>query len=267
MKKGPFRGARYRDTGRGLPVVLLHGFPVDGSLWDGVVPGLQKQYRLLIPDLPGSGSSPLSGDVSMENLAAFLSDLLVQESIDRCILIGHSMGGYITLAFAEYFPDKLLGFGLFHSTAFADTQEKKEGRRRSIELIKQYGADAFLRQMMPTLFSRDYRKNHTGEMLRIIRGKEPANGEALIAYYRAMMARPDRTPVLQQTRVPVLFVIGKEDTAAPERDLLRQVSLPPVSDIQLIPDTAHLAMLEKPLLSEEVLKGFIQLCQSLNPKK
>jgi pimeloyl-ACP methyl ester carboxylesterase len=267
LEKGTFAGTCYRDTGEGIPVMLVHGFPVDGSLWDAVAASLNKQFRLLIPDLPGSGSSPLANPINMETLADLLSGILEQEAVDQCVLIGHSMGGYIALALAEAHPDKLLGFGLFHSSAFADTAEKKEGRLRSIGLMKQYGAAAFIRQMMPTLFSRGYRKNHTAEMQAVIQSREAANVDALTAYYHAMMVRPDRTRVLQQTKVPVLFVIGKEDTAAAEKDVLKQVTLPAISDVQLLKDVAHLGMLEKPERSAELLKNFIHLCRNISQKE
>lgn len=266
INKGPFTGGCYRDIGQGIPVMLVHGFPVDGSLWNGVAAGLRKQYRLLIPDLPGSGQSPLAKPLSIEDMAVFVNDILMQEQVAQCVVIGHSMGGYITLAFAEKYPDKLLGFGLFHATAFADNPEKKEGRKRSIELMKEYGAGTFLKQMMPTLFSGNYRRSHTRAMQAIIESKKDADVNALTAYYRAMMERPDRTEVLRKARVPVLFVIGKEDTAAPESDMLKQAALPAISDVQLLNDIAHLGMLEKPAVSEGILENFIHLCQDVNQK-
>lgn len=262
-----FPKVSYYDSGEGSPVMLVHGFPVDGTLWEGVAAGLKKRCRLLIPDLPGSGLSPLADNITMESMADILFAILEQEKIDHCVLIGHSMGGYITLAFAEKYADQLLGFGLFHSTAFADTEEKKAGRLRSVEFMKQYGAGKFLRQMMPTLFSADYRKSNTAEMQTIIKSKEKADVNALMAYYGAMMKRPDRIHVLKQTKVPVLFVIGKEDTAVPENDVLKQVYLPVVSDTHILNHVAHLGMLEKPNASVSILKDFIQLCQDMNKIK
>jgi pimeloyl-ACP methyl ester carboxylesterase len=260
LASGTFRGVGYRDAGRGFPVMLVHGFPVDGSVWDYQAARLKKKFRLLIPDLPGSGSSPLTQDLTMEDLAACLHDILEQEGVDRCIMIGHSMGGYATLAFAEKYASRLQGFGLFHSTAFADSEEKRQGRLRSIDMMERYGAGVFLRQMLPGLFARKYRSEQKPALQALLQSKEDADTKSFTAYYRAMMERPDRTAVLREARTPVLFVIGKEDTAAPAAHVLKQVTLPPVSEVHLFDDAAHMAMVELPEASTRVLDGFLSFC-------
>jgi pimeloyl-ACP methyl ester carboxylesterase len=257
LSSGPFRECVYRDTGNGFPVMLVHGFPIDGSLWRYQAEKLASYFRLLIPDLPGSGQSPLTGSLRIEDMAEFLQAILEQEDIEQCILIGHSMGGYAALAYAEKYPEKLKGLGLIHSTAFADTEEKKQGRLRSVDLMQHYGAGVFLRQMMPGLFAEKFRKNNREELLELIKSKENASVEALTIYYRAMMERPDRTEVLKQTRAPVLFVIGKEDTAASAKDVLQQVSLPAVSEVHLFENVAHMGMLEIPDMTTHVIKQFV----------
>lgn len=264
LETGHFQGACYRDIGSGFPVMLVHGFPIDGSLWDHQATTLKNHCRLLIPDLPGSGQSPLKRDTSIEEMADLLQDVLKDAHVAKCILVGHSMGGYIALAFAEKYPDQLQGFGLFHSSALADTEEKKEGRERSVKMMKEYGAGVFLRQMMPSLFSQSFKKKHKAEMNALIKSKEKADVNALNAYYNAMKQRPDRTSVLRQTKAPVLFVIGEEDTAAPEKDVLKQVSLPAISDVQILPDVAHLGMLEKPEAATNILENFIRFCLDFN---
>lgn len=263
MKKLPdglFKNTVYRDTGNGFPVMLVHGFPVDGSLWDYQANKLKSFCRLLIPDLPGSGQSPFISGVTIESMANMLHDILLQEHIDRCILIGHSMGGYIALAFAEKYSQKLKGLGLYHSSAFPDTEEKKQGRTRSIAMMRQYGAGVFLRQMMPNLFGEKYRKNNKAALQTLIKGKEDADVNALSAYYEAMMKRPGRTNVLKQLTVPALFVIGKEDTSVPAADVLRQVALPAVSQVHLLSDAAHISMLEMPDIATCILEEFIHFC-------
>lgn len=263
MKKlsdGPFRNTFYRDVGNGFPVMLVHGFPIDGSLWDYQANKLKSFCRLLIPDLPGSGQSPFLPGITIESMADMLHDILLQEHIDRCILIGHSMGGYITLAFAEKYSQKLKGLGLYHSSAFPDTQEKKRGRIRSIAMMRQYGAGTFLRQMMPNLFGKKYRKNNKVSLQTLIKSKEDADVNALSAYYEAMMKRPARTNILKQLKVPALFVIGKEDTSVPAADVLQQVTLPVVSQVHLLSNTAHLSMLEMPETSTFILEEFIRFC-------
>lgn len=260
LSSGAFRNAVYRDMGTGFPLMLVHGFPVDGSLWDYQAEWLKTRFRLLIPDLPGSGGSPLTPDLSMESLAEFLHDILQQEGIAQCVLIGHSMGGYATLAFAAEYREMLKGFGLFHSSAFPDTEEKKQGRTRSIELMRHYGAPVFLRQMLPTLFGTGYRRQEKEALQALIRRREDADTESCAAYYRAMRERPDRTAVLREAKTPVLFIIGKEDAAAPASDVLQQVSLPVISEVHLFGDAGHMGMLELPEASARAIEAFADFC-------
>src|SRR5699024_286052 len=242
LKSGTYEGAAYFDTGNGLPVMLVHGFPADHTLWDYPTRQLQKNYRLLRPDLPGTGYSPLKDPISIEDMADFLKDILVQEKIGKCILIGHSMGGYATLAFAEKYAERLLGWGLFHSSANTDDEEKKEGRKRSIRLMKEYGQEKFLRQMIPNHVSANLRKHNQADVQAINRKRADAGIEALIPYYHAMWERPDRTHVLKNACKPVLFIIGKEDTAAPMNKVLQQVSLPAISQVNIFEKAGHLGM-------------------------
>jgi pimeloyl-ACP methyl ester carboxylesterase len=136
----------YRVVGNGSPVMLVHGFGEDGRVWENQEEVLQKNFQLIIPDLPGSGQSAATEDLSMEGMARVLKLVLDDAGIESCIMIGHSMGGYITLAFAEFFPKMLKAFGLFHSTAYADNEDKKTARRRGIEFILEQGPVKFLEQ-------------------------------------------------------------------------------------------------------------------------
>jgi pimeloyl-ACP methyl ester carboxylesterase len=116
----------YSIFGKGNAVVLVHGFGEDGKVWNEIINGLQKKFLLIVPDLAGSGKSEmLDGDISIEDHADVIKTILDEENITECVMIGHSMGGYITLAFAEKYSAVLKGFGLFHSSAFADDEEKK----------------------------------------------------------------------------------------------------------------------------------------------
>lgn len=260
LKDGPFEGATYYCAGKGFPIVLVHGFPADHTLWDMQTKQLQEKYRLILPDLPGTGQSPLIDPISIEDMADFLKDILIQEGIKKCILIGHSMGGYVTLSFVEKYEDYLTGWGLFHSSAYADNEEKKKGRKRSIELMKKYGQEKFLHQMIPNLFSQYFQKNHRDEVQDLILKRVEAGVDALIPYYHAMWERPDRTLVLKESKTPVLFVIGKEDTSAPMDSVLQQVSLPAVSQVNIFEKAGHLGMLEVPDAAIHILDQFIDFC-------
>ena len=249
----------YKIVGKGQPVVLIHGFAEDSSIWNDQSTFLQQYCKLLIPDLPGSGRSemlPKEG-AAIEDYAAFVNAVLIQENIEKCIVLGHSMGGYITLAFADLYPEKLLGFGLVHSTAFADNEEKKATRQKGIKLIEEYGVFPFLKSTTPNLFTENYKKQDPEKVWELIERGKDFSQRALVNYYSAMMKRPDRTFVLRGSNVPVLFVIGSEDKAAPLEDLLQQVHLPQTAFVHIIDNAAHMSMWEDPDKLNSCLFDFI----------
>src|SRR5262245_56042305 len=143
----------YRVIGNGNPVMLVHGFGEDATVWREQIEYLENNFRLVIPDLPGTGQSELIDDMSMEGMAEIVHEIIHQENIEACTVIGHSMGGYITLALADEYPNHVSAFGLFHSTAYPDSEEKKVIRRKGIEFIEQHGAYEFLKTSTPNLFS------------------------------------------------------------------------------------------------------------------
>jgi pimeloyl-ACP methyl ester carboxylesterase len=250
----------YEVLGQGEPVVLLHGFGESGSIWNKQDEVLQNYCKLIIPDIPGSGNSAmLEGEnVSIEDYADCINALLDEEKNETCIMLGHSMGGYITLAYAEKYPNRLKAFGLIHSTAFADNEEKKLNRKKGIDLIQQYGGFSFLKNTTPNLFADSFKKEYPDEVASLIEEGKTFRDEALIQYYAAMMNRPDTTEVLKQSKVPVLFIVGTEDLAAPLNDLLQQVHLPEQSHFHLIEGVGHVSMLEAPEQLNKYLLDFIK---------
>lgn len=253
----------YRLMGSGKPVVLLHGFGEDGNVWKNQIEFLKEKFQLIIPDLPGSGKSEMIDDMSMEGMAEVIKKILdtedpsIRRSLEKVSMIGHSMGGYITLAFAEKYPGYLNAFGLFHSTAYADSGEKKTTRRKGIKFIEQHGAFEFLKTITPNLFSQ-FSKDEMPEMIdEFIAGLGNFSSASLVSYYEAMMQRPDRTEVLKKTRVPVLFIMGKYDNAVPLKDALKQCHLPQKSFIHLLEKIGHMGMIEEPDKSNRALENFL----------
>ncbi|MBI2284937.1 MAG: alpha/beta hydrolase [Bacteroidetes bacterium] len=258
----------YSVHGTGKTVVLLHGFGEDSRIWDDQVAFLQEHCQLIVPDIPGSGNSALlqlhklpsarqRDNVSIDDYADVVHAILQAEKIDHCLLLGHSMGGYITLAFAEKYPERLTGFGLIHSTAFADSEEKKQLRTKAIETIGRYGAAPFLKNTIPNLFGKSFKEKYPERINQLIHAAAGFTTEALQQYYQAMIHRPDRCQVLKSNRLPVLFVIGTEDMAAPMEDVLKQVSLPDISYIHILPDCGHMGMWEAPDTLNQLLLAFI----------
>jgi pimeloyl-ACP methyl ester carboxylesterase len=236
------RKLHYTIEGSGTPLVLVHGFGEDSRIWNEQA-SLAAHCRLIIPDLPGSGASE-TGDQGMEELAAAILALIDAAAIDKCILIGHSMGGYAALAFAERWPDRLLGLGLFHSSAFADTEEKIAARRKGIEFIRANSAQAFLKTSIPNLYSPETREERPALIEKHISEATDFAADALIGYYEGMIARPDRTHVLKEAKIPVLFVLGRHDNAVSLTDGLTQCHLPGCALVHLLEDAGHMGMRE-----------------------
>ena len=259
------KGIHYRVTGKGRPVLLIHGFAEDGNIWKELIKYLQNNFLLIVPDLPGSGKSKmLDGEnVSIEDYAEVIKTILDKElpkvsptggDLEGAILIGHSMGGYITLAFAEKYPDLLNGFGLFHSSAFADDDEKKQIRQKAIDFIIAKGSHSFLKTSIPNLFAG---KENLKEMEDLIEEGKNFKPEALIQYYHAMINRPDRTDVLKTFNKPVLFIIGEKDNAVPMQASLLQCHLPAIAHVHLL-DTGHVGMIEQSERSSMIVESFLQ---------
>lgn len=244
--------------GTGTPVLLLHGFGEDSRIWQQQVDYLKNNYQLIVPDLPGSGNSPLPSEkLSIDLMAEMIKEMLDALSINTCILLGHSMGGYITLSFAEKYPERLEAFGLIHSTAFADTEEKKEARRKSIDFIKNHSAAEFIKTTIPNLFGEAFKTNQPQRVTELIQQGEAFTAEALIGYYDAMIERSDRSAILKQSKVPVLFFIGEEDKAVSPADALLQASYPMVCHMTLVPGIAHMGMWEAADRLNKELESFL----------
>ena len=168
------------------------------------------------------------------------------------------MGGYISLAFAKKYPEYLDALGLVHSTAYADSEEKKEVRKKGIEFIKQHGAFKFLKTTIPNLYSSHFKETQPGFVEKQIDRLNDFTAPALIAYYTAMMERPDRIEVLKTATTPVLFIIGEYDYAIPLEESLRQCHLPEISYIHFLKKSGHMGMLEEPEKVNRILDDFLQ---------
>ena len=161
-------------------VVLLHGFGEDSSVWSGFVPFLQKDFYILTPDY-----ARLSNFKSVEEYADFVHEKIVEKCIEKCVMIGHSMGGYIALAFAEKYPEMLNGLGLFHSTSFADSEEKKAARTKNIDFIDKHGAEAFIKTSTPNLYAEAFQKNHPEVIEKHIKYVSTPIAEAITTSHKA----------------------------------------------------------------------------------
>lgn len=251
----------YKVKGAGTPVVLLHGFGEDGKIWNGILKNLEKNYLVIVPDLPGSGRSQmLDGEVQLLDFAEIILKI-TQKEFGRnkpFNLIGHSMGGYISLAFAKKYPALIKSLGLFHSSAFADDEDKIKRRQKSIRFIKKHGALEFLKTAIPDLFSKISKAKDPNFPEKLIDIASSILPEALIQYYKAMINRPDTTSVLKSAAFPVLFILGKYDKAVPLEAGLKQCHLPSISSVHILETSAHMGMWEQPKKSIAILNNFLK---------
>lgn len=293
----------YRTAGSGPAVVLLHGFGEEGSVWKGqfdlfpdhqlIVPdlpgsgeseaiedmsmeGLADAVKAMIdvertgPPASQGGSGLAQGQLGQDannNTASSQSEVSAMADFPLggggAVLIGHSMGGYITLAFAENYPERLRSFGLFHSTAFADSEEKKETRRKGIRFLQEHGAAEFLKTATPNLYAPQTRAQHPEWIAEHLAAVRNFSADSLVRYYTAMIQRPDRTAVLSKAKVPVLFVLGSYDTAVPLQDGLKQCHLPQIAYIHVLKNSAHMGMKEELNEANAILSQFVNATENL----
>jgi pimeloyl-ACP methyl ester carboxylesterase len=252
----------YRRVGSGPVLMLLHGFPANGSLWDQVSDILSADFTLLIPDLPGTGTSELGAHaVSIEQMSSVVPAILDDAELQDCVLAGHSMGGYIGMAALSKYRDRIRGLSLVHSTAAADDEPKREKRAKSIALINNGGREPFVKGMMPGLFSPATREAHPGLISHWTAEGLKVPAASLTTFYQAMMERPDRSAELRDLPVPIQFLLGEEDSTIPWRTVTYQTILPYVSFIERYPDTGHMGMLECPERMAADLSKFVNYCQ------
>ncbi|MDM5337609.1 alpha/beta hydrolase [Fictibacillus enclensis] len=208
------RKLAYIDEGKGEAIVLLHGFCGSHEYWEEVVPKLAKEYRVIAPDLRGHGKSSVSDSAcAVEDFSEDIKDLLGHLGLDKVTMLGHSLGGYITLAFADHQSNRLKGYGLIHSTAFPDDEAGRLKRDRTIEQIQEKGIESVIDQLVPNLFAPDTPLSDKIEKAKRIGYETPPEGA--IAASVAMKNRPNRNDVLQNSNIPVLLVAGESDQVVP----------------------------------------------------
>lgn len=252
----------YTISGNGKAVVLLHGFMEEGSMWNDVTRALSKNHKVIVPDLEGFGNSPLknsSVNLSMEKYANDIFEMLKKEKIKKCIMLGHSMGGYVTLHFAEKHPEMLNAFGLINSHCFEDTPEKKVNRQKTIAFIRKNGTQRFVRELYHLIFHELFRKKNQKLIESLITKALQYSPQAAILATEAMMKRKGKEEVLKRAKVPVLFINGKEDPAAPFELTLKQASFPAEAHIYFFANSAHMSVFEKKRETIQIIKNFCRL--------
>lgn len=239
----------YERRGTGIPLVLLHGYPLDHQIWDDVVLLLADTFELIIPDLRGfGGSSTVDSFSAMEDYAADIAALLDQLEIQKAAIVGHSMGGYVALAFARLYPERVTGLGLVSSQVLADPPDRKEGRYKSAAEVADKGIGGVVAAMMPK-FTADTRLQEIAKQ--VMERQQPAG---YIGALKAMAERVDSTPLLSSIKFPVVLVHGDADALIPI-DRAREVKAAvPDAHLVEIGGAGHVPMMESPRETAEALK-------------
>lgn len=246
-----------RGNRQGSVVVLLHGYLETLDVWSDFTELLSPQHRVVALDLPGHGLSQVKGEVhTMEFLADVVAGVLDKLGIDRCFVVGHSMGGYVAEAFAAAYPERLWGLVLFHSTPNPDTEEKKENRRREIDLIR-----AGKKETLATLFApKGFAEvNRTRLWDQIATQEEMAcmsEDEGIVALLGGLMQRRDQNDMLRKLNVPQLFIFGRMDGFIPVETAEMLQKAHPQAEVAWLDHSGHMGFLEEPERSAEILNDF-----------
>jgi len=244
----------FEEYGMGLPLMFLHGYPLDHTIWLPLVNDLKNNARLILPDLRGHGKSPVpTGKYTMIAMAEDVLALMDVLKIEKAIIAGHSMGGYVALAMAKEFPDRITGLALVASHAYADSPEKKKSRLETIPLVKEQG-------ILPVLSSMSERLSYNKEVIsfchRIISQAKP---RGVIGVLEGMAERPDRMDVLSELEVTTILIAGVDDqiiSIDSNREMAAQMKHTWLVEI---PGAGHMPMLEKPKEVARALQQFIEV--------
>lgn len=244
----------YRELGQGSAIILIHGFCETHEIWSGFDTRLSKYGRVISIDLPGFGSSPLpSTPFTIDAIAEIVLKWLKENHIKDPLLVGHSLGGYVVLAMAAMDPQYCHQLVLFHSTIYADTEEKKANRNKVIDFVSSNGVAPFIQTFVPSLF---YSKSHPElERVKSICAKTPL--KTLVEYTKAMRDRPSREEFFKTYKGNSLIIAGEQDEIIPLEVSSKMSSMGAKADFLCLKDTGHMGMIEAVTTSVEKIKEII----------
>lgn len=251
----------YEDHGPGPVVVLLHGFPLDRSMWSAQVSDVGSVYRVIAPDLRGHGESAApEGTYTMETMADDVAEVLDKLGIREPVVLGGlSMGGYVALALIKRWPERFRGLMLMDTRAGADTPDAAGNREGlAARVLADGNAGAVVAAMLPKLFCA-YTRQNRGPLIEPVRTvMERTPPRALAGALRGMAARADQTALLPKIKVPTLVLVGADDEITPPAEARKMADAIPNAQLAVIPDAGHLAPLENAAASNEAILEFLR---------
>jgi 3-oxoadipate enol-lactonase len=241
----------FERRGHGLPLVLIHGYPLDHTTWKDVVSLLEKDFDLILPDLRGLGqSSEVVFAYTVGDLASDIAGLLDRLKIEKAIVAGHSMGGYVALAFARAYPQRLTGLGMFSSQVLADPPDRKEGRYKTAADVAEKGVGLVADAMASKLSANQSVQSFAHNLI----GKQKVAG--VIGALKAMAERPDSSDVLATIKTPVVIVHGDADALIPVERGREMKAIASGAYYFELQGLGHMPMMENPQAVAEALKSF-----------
>lgn len=239
-------------------VVLLHGYLESMYVWDDFVPLLTSSVRVVTLDIPGHGISEVKGEVhTMEMMALAVRDMLDSLGIERATLVGHSMGGYVSLAFCAAYPERLDGVVLLSSSPYADDETKRENRRREMALVKAGKKDVLARVAPETGFAEMNRARLKDYIDDLVEQVHITENEGIVALLGGMIARRDQNEMLRASSVPQLFLLGRHDNYIPVEAAEKIVANNPQAKVVWLENSGHMGFIEEPAKVTEAILDFV----------
>ena len=252
----------YRDEGRDheQTLVLLHGYLQNLDIWSSYVLSYMRSMHVITIDLPGHGYSECFYEVhTMDFMARAVKAVLDDALVEQCVMVGHSMGGYVALAFADLFPHRIRGLGLLHSHGLPDTDKVIEQRMATCDQVRQNRA-SYIVGFVPLLFDVSKREVMNQEIKDLQDQCLETKSESIIAAQRGMASRPSRLQILKQLEVPTFFVYGKNDPRIPLEVAVAQAMIASHAEILLLDNVAHMSHIEERDYVRPRLANFVATC-------
>lgn len=239
-------------------VIFLHGFCETKEMWDDFETKLSKDFNVYCLDLPGFGDFHFDvTGLEISEIAQLVYNQILELNLNDFVLIGHSLGGYVALEILKQFPSKITALCLFHSTVFADSEERKMKRNDVISFIEKHGSAKFVRSFIPQLFISEKREECKESIKKLVEKGSIIEKRTLIQITKAMQNRFDNSEIIQKINIPVLFIVGKKDKSVSIEDSLKQIHFPKNSTVKILESCGHMGMFEDCSNTFKSIKHFL----------
>lgn len=249
----------FYEAGKGIPVVFLHGFCESNKIWSELTKNLSDEFRILCPDLPGFGNSDkLQNPFSLEQVGNELILWLNKLGIYKAVIIGHSLGGYVALELLRKYPESVVGIGLFNSSAFEDTPDKKENRDKLIQFLNHNGVAPFIKTFVPSLFYPPTISNSQNVIEQISSDGLTLETDVVAGYAAAMRDREDGMDLLRKYSSRILLIAGEFDQNIPIEKTKKMASILKKENSHIMSNSAHMSLFEQPEACYGIIRTFVK---------